>query len=242
MSRQRHDSDCRESGQAAAYVLRALGHEEAEHYRVHLDGCAVCSAEVSRLQPIADSLPSSPPRMIASDALRERIMSVVCAEAELLRAAGAAADRPAPLRPRRRARRLQLLTATVAFGVGVLLGAVLIDKGSEAPPARVIAAQLTSTPPGARAVLRQVGSHAELLVFSLPQPPRGKIYEIWLAPAKATPLPTDVLFGVTHGGSASVDVPGDLAGVRQVLVTAEPFGGSPHPTSSPIIVATLRSS
>jgi anti-sigma-K factor RskA len=246
MSPQRHDSDCHESGRVAAYVLRALGDEEAERYRVHLDGCAACSAEVARLQPIADALPSSPPRIAASDALRERIMSVVRAEAELLRAAGAADRpallRPAPLRPRRRGRPLQLLSAAVAFGVGVLLGAVLIDKGSEAPPGRVIAAQLSSTSPGARAVLRQVGNHAELIVFSLPQPPRGKIYEIWLAPAKASPLPTDALFGVTHGGSASVDVPGNLAGVRQVLVTAEPFGGSAHPTSSPIIVATLRSS
>jgi anti-sigma-K factor RskA len=241
MSRQYRHDDCRESGQAAGYVLRALGPEDAERYRAHLAHCAVCSAEVSRLQPVADSLPSIAPRVVASDALGERIMTIVHAEAELLRAAGAPAARPRSARYRRRVGRLQMLTAAVAFGAGLLLGAVAINTGSQTPVTRVIAAQLTSTPPGARALLREVGSHAELLVFSLPQPPRGKIYEIWLAPAGAAPLPTNALFGVTHGGSASVDVPGNLAGVRQVLVTPEPLGGSAHPTSTPIIVAKLRS-
>jgi hypothetical protein len=47
---------------------------------------------------------------------------------------------------------------------------------------------------------------------------------------------------VTHAGDASVNVPGNLSGVHQVMVTAEPLGGSSHPTSSPIIVATLPSS
>jgi hypothetical protein len=241
MSRQRHDSDCRESEQAAAYVLRALSHEEAERYREHLDRCAVCSTEVSCLQAIVDSLPFIVPPVNAPDVLRERVMTVVRTEAELLHEAGAA-DRAQSDRPRPRTRRTQLLTAAVAFGAGVLLGALAINTGSEAPRTRVTAAQLTFTPAGARAVLRQVGGHTELLVFSLPQPPPGKIYEIWLSPRGATFLPTDALFGVTHSGSASVNVPGNLTGVRQVLVTAEPLGGSSQPTSSPIIVATLRSS
>lgn len=241
MSQPGHDSDCRESGQAAAYVLRALDHEEAERYREHLDRCAICSAEVSCLQSIADSLSFSVPPLEAPNVLRERVMTVVRAEAELLHTAGAG-DRAQSDRPRPRTHRTQLLSAAVAFGAGVLLGALATSTGSEAPPTRVIAAQLSSTPTGARAVLRQLGGHTELLVFSLPQPPPGKIYEIWLSPRGATFLPTDALFGVTHSGSASVNVPGNLAGVRQVLVTAEPLGGSPQPTSSPIIVATLRSS
>jgi hypothetical protein len=59
VSAQRRDMDCHESGQAAAYVLRALGREEAKRYREHLDRCDVCTAEVLRLQPIANSLPST---------------------------------------------------------------------------------------------------------------------------------------------------------------------------------------
>jgi anti-sigma-K factor RskA len=239
VSRQPHDVDCRESGQAAAYVLGVLGHDQAERYRAHVERCAACRAEVARLQPVADALPVSVSPVAASGGLRERVMTVVRAEAELLHAAAPASPRPAS---RLGMRRLLALTATVAFGVGLLLGALAINAGSQAPHTRVIAAQLSSTPASARAVIREGGGHTELLVFSLPPPPPGKIYEIWLSPRGKTFLPTDALFGVTHSGSASVNVPGNLTGVHQVLVTAEPLGGSPQPTSAPVIVATLRSS
>jgi anti-sigma-K factor RskA len=238
----RYDSDCGEHGQAAAYVLSALELQEVERYREHLDGCAACSAEVARLQPVADSLATSVPHVVASQELRARVMASVRAEAELLHAAGAAADRPEPARAHWRIRRPQFLIAAVAMGVGLLIGVAVIDTGSQAPGTHVTSAQLTSLPLGAKAVLRQTGSHAELVVSGVSQPPRGKIYELWLARAGAAPQPTSALFGVTNAGDASVNVPGDLSGVHQVMVTAEPLGGSNHPTSSPIIVATLRSS
>jgi anti-sigma-K factor RskA len=242
MSSHGHDPECEERGQAAAYVLRALGHEESERYREHLNDCVVCSADVSSLQPVVDSLPAAVPRVVASEELRERVMATVRSEAELLHAAGAGADRPEPARPRRRLRRLQLLTVAGAVGLGVLVGAVVLDTGSQAPTAHVTSAQLASLPSGAKAVLRRVGGHAELVVSGVSQPPHGKIYELWLAREGKAPQATNALFGVTHSGSASVNVPGNLAGVKQVMVTAEPLGGSPHPTSTAIIVATLPSS
>ncbi|HXC23465.1 MAG TPA: anti-sigma factor [Solirubrobacteraceae bacterium] len=235
----RYDSDCGERGQAAAYVLQALERGEVERYREHLDGCAACSADVARLQPVADSLATSVPHAVASQELRARVMASVRSEAELLHAAGAAADRPEPARARWRARRPQFLIAAVAMGVGLLIGVAVIDTGSQAPTTHVTSAQVASLPLGAKAVLRQTGSHAELVVSGVSQPPRGEIYELWLARAGAAPEPTSALFGVTRAGDASVNVPGDLAGVHQVMVTAEPLGGSSHPTSSPIIVATL---
>jgi hypothetical protein len=241
MSSPSHE-ECGELGQAATYVLSALEHGEAERYGEHLDRCSVCSAEVSRLQPVADSLVASPSRMFASQELRDRVMASVRSEARLLHAAGAGADRPEPLRARWRLRRPQLLSAAAAMGVGLLIGAVAIDTGSPTPSTRVTPAQIAAAPPGARASVRQVGGHAELVVSGVSQPPPGKIYEVWTARAGAAPQATNALFGVTHSGSASVNVPGGLAGVHQVMVTAEPLGGSAHPTSSPILVATLRSS
>jgi hypothetical protein len=139
-------------------------------------------------------------------------------------------------------RRPQFLITAVAMGLGLLIGMLAIDAGTHAPATHVTSAQLASLPHGARAVLRQTGSHAELVVSGVSQPPRGKIYELWLARAGTPPQPTSALFGVTRAGDASVNVPGNLSGVHQVMVTAEPLGGSSHPTSSPIIVATLPSS
>jgi anti-sigma-K factor RskA len=233
--------ECEQSGQAAAYVLGALEREEGERYSVHLTGCLICAAEVASLQPIVDTLPASAPLAKAPDVLRERVMVSVRSEAKLLQASGADADRLAPVRRPWHSRRLALLTAATAMGVGVLIGAVAIDTGSPAPAVHVTTAQLASLPAGAGALVRESGAHGELVVSGVPQPPRGKIYEIWLARADGTPQPTNALFGITRAGNASVDVPGDLTGVKQVLVTAEPLGGSSHPTSSPIIVATLRS-
>ncbi|HTB49514.1 MAG TPA: anti-sigma factor [Solirubrobacteraceae bacterium] len=242
MNKFSNQSECEERGQAAAYVLSALERGEAASFREHLSCCAVCRADVASLQPVVDSLPGSVPHAVASQELRERVMASVRSEAELLHAAGAGADRPQPARPRRRSRRLQILTVAGAMGLGVLVGAIALDTGSQTPTTHVSSAQLASLPLNAKAVLRQVGAHAELVMSGVSQPPSGKIYELWLAREGKAPQPTDALFGVTHSGSASVNVPGNLAGVRQVMVTAEPLGGSPHPTSSAIIVATLHSS
>ncbi len=43
------------------------------------------------------------------------------------------------------------------------------------------------------------------------------------------PQPTDALFTVTRAGAGSVEVPGSLRGVREVMVTSEPLGGSSAP-------------
>ena len=238
----RYENPCEGRDEAAAYVLSALEQQEAERYREHLEGCAECAAEVARLQPVADSLATSVSPAVASEDLRARVMAQVRSEAELLHAAGAGADRPRSARPRWRLGRAQALVTALALAVGLLIGALALDTGPQAPTTHVTAAQLVSMPAGARGVLRQAGSHAELILTGVSQPPRGKIYELWLARAGAAPQATSALFGVTRAGNASVNVPGPLSGVRQVMVTAEPVGGSPHPTGPPVVVAVLRSS
>ena len=62
---------------------------------------------------------------------------------------------------------------------------------------------------------------------------------MWLDRDDGTaPVPTEALFSVRQG-RASVDVPGDLRGVKQVLVTDEPLGGSEVPTRQPVIAARM---
>ena len=88
------DSPCPQSAQVAAYALGALEDDEAVRFQGHLAGCSDCTREVAELQPVVDRLPEAVPPAIASPALKERVMSVVRSEAELLRAAGPQADRP----------------------------------------------------------------------------------------------------------------------------------------------------
>ena len=90
-----------------------------------------------------------------------------------------------------------------------------------------------------QAELRITGSHAELVVNRLPSPKPGHIYEVWVVRGTDAPAPTKALFSVTSSGAGVVDVPGSIRGVNTVLVTQEPGGGSPMPTSRAVIIAHL---
>jgi anti-sigma-K factor RskA len=227
--------DCVETVDAAPYVLGALADPEA--YREHLATCPTCHAEVAKLQPVVDTLPTTVAPEVAPEALRQRVLATVRSEAELLRAAGHQADELPKPASRGRSRR-RSLTAWVAIATSVAVAlAVALDVGSSQRQ-RVTSAQIAVH--GARASLRQIGDRSELVVSGMPQPPLGKIYEVWLNRGAASPQPTNALFGVTSQGGGSVDVPDSLRGVKEVLVTSEPLGGSSRPTSPPLIRVTLR--
>ncbi len=233
--------DCPQSGNAAAYVLAALDAADAERFQEHLSGCAACRGLLAELQPVVDSLAGAVPPVSASTRLRERVMRTVNAEAELLHAAGSGADRPVLSAPRRRRYVPRLALGAGAVAGSLALGALLFGSGAQAPSMRVSTAVVAASAPGAHAVLREIGSRGELVVSGMPAPALGKVYEVWLARKDSAPEPTDALFSPTRDGQASVSVPGSLAGVKQVMVTAEPLGGSAHPTSPVIILATLHS-
>ncbi len=251
MNRYEHDSEhgmqCERAPDAAAYVLGALDVGEVQPFREHVEECVSCRVEVTQLQTLADSLAIGVAPKLAPAGLRARVMATVHAEAELLRAAGHEADRPAPVPRRLRLRPAPALAAAAALGAGMLIGALAIGNGSGSGSSRTRTVQAstqvlqaTVLAPGhhATAELRKVGSHLELIVVGLPAPPPGRIYEVWLERGAQAPEPTDALFSVTHRGDGSVGVPGDVNGVSKVLVTDEPLGGSLKPTRNPIIVAS----
>src|SRR5258708_15655723 len=105
MSLHESDRDCRNTPDAATYVLGALEEGELRTYRAPLHGCAQCRAEVAALQAVVDELPASAAPARAPDALRERILSTVRSEAALLHAAADDADR-APRRAHQSRRRV----------------------------------------------------------------------------------------------------------------------------------------
>jgi anti-sigma factor RsiW len=243
MSLRESDFDCPRLADAAAYVLGALEQDELDRYREHLATCAQCRAEVAELQTVVDELPTTVSPAQAAPELRERILATVRAEAELLSAAGAEADRPTPSRRRWRPRSDFALGISAAAAAGLAaLVAVLIAVGSSGH------AKVTVTPGEtkgqartAQASLRQSDGRAELVVSHMPQPAVGRIYEVWLSRGAGDAQPTNALFSVTGTGSGSVDVPNSLHGVKEVMVTSEPSGGSAHPTTKPLIVVALRS-
>ncbi len=225
-------------GNAAPYVLGALEQEEYEAFQSHLETCTVCREEVSALQLVADALPATAPQRSAPAELKARIMASVQEEAGWQRTAEPAVARRQPSAPERSWLPVRVWRATAvvaALAAAVALVAIALQPGGGAKT-RTIQAQVLA--PHASASLRVSGGHAELNVVGLPQTPRDRVYEVWIKRAGA-PQPTDALFTVTAAGKASVGVPGALAGVKQIMVTSEPLGGSRVPTRAPVIIASL---
>jgi anti-sigma-K factor RskA len=231
-----------------AYVLGALHDDEHRAFERHLAGCEACRREVAELRMAAAMLPLAADQVAPPDALRERIMVTVRQEAGAQQAARAGpAPVTAPASPAARRtwwRRLRMpaiaplpaavaACAVLALGVagGVLLSA---DDGF-----REVDAQVALS--GASGTLRiEDDGDARLTLRDMPAPPDGRVYQVWLLDEGASPSPTDALFVPGRDGTARVDVPGDVAGARQVLVTAEPRGGSDRPTRQPVVMASPR--
>lgn len=213
-----------------AWLLGALPEEEAAGFKRHLEECAVCREDAASLQVAADALPASAEPRTPPPALKARIMAVVEGEAELLHAAGPESDRP-----RRRKRTwfaglawrpaLAVGLAALAFG---FVGAQVLQGGSE-----TITAQVSG---GGRATLEVEDGHGRLVASDLPAPPSGRVYQVWLDKGGKAPEPTNALFSTRRDGSASVDVP-SLDGVKRVMVTDEPAGGSDTPSGKLLLTA-----
>jgi anti-sigma-K factor RskA len=235
MTRDDQMTDHRDCGaDAAAYALGALEPAEAEAFREHLATCAVCRDEVSAFGSVVDVLPLAAPPQRAPRSLKRRVMDEVRAE-----------SRATPARARRRSRwtaafpRPVLALGATAMIVVIAVGGVLLGSGggSSGPAPRVFHASVAWKT--ASAVLNVQGGRGELVLHRMHPPPAGQVYEVWLKRASLPPEPTAALFSVNAAGSGTVDVPGNLHGVTQVMVTPEPAGGSKVPTHPPVLVAQL---
>lgn len=221
-----HDHD--RGDDAAAYALGALEPREAAEYLRHLTICTRCREELAALAPVADALASTVPQVPVPPDLRRRVMHAV-------------EDRPKRVdRRHRRPSRFPMPGIALAAGiatvcVAVILAFVVIQPGRD--PSRVVSASVMGSPGAAQ--LHISHNHGELVVSHLPPPLAGRIYEVWLKRGSTSPAPTSALFSVTANGAATVDVPGNLRGVSQILVTQEPAGGSRVSTHRPLIVASL---
>ncbi len=222
--------DC--GGDAAAYALGALEPAEAEAFRAHMLECAVCRDEVEALAGVVQTLPMAIPQYEAPRALRGRVMRAVRAE-RVARSPAVGGLRPS--RPLLGAVRTRVAAAGAAIvaAAGVVSG-IELTAGTAAT---VIQARLYGITGSAQ--LRVSGGRAELVVRHLTPPRRGHIYEVWLQSGTAAPVPASVLFGVGSAGNADVGIPRRMRGISAVLVTPEPYGGRPHPTHAPVIVARL---
>lgn len=215
----------------AAYALGALSSSEAAAFEEHLAGCATCRQELTSFRHVVDAMPLTAQPQRAPRALRRRVLRAVEQDAR--------AAKP----PRSGVRAFLSGTATrpALVGAGLLAAAVIAVGGVElagsGSDARVYQAQVTGQ---GSAELTVSGTHAELAVRHFSAPPKGHIYEVWLKRAGAAPVPANALFDVTAAGDSEVHLPVNVRSGDQILVTAEPAGGSGRaPTTTPVISVAL---
>ncbi|MDQ6750972.1 MAG: anti-sigma factor [Actinomycetota bacterium] len=232
--------DCAEA--LGAYALHALPDEDMHDLELHLRSCERCREDLAGLRLAVDALPAAASPLMAPPQLKQRILSSVSSEAQLLRAAGAEADRVPVRRPPRRSGlrmarpALAGLVAAAVAGVGVvgffLGGGVSGGASTRTVQARVLpgSAEAAST----RVALRVHGNRGTLVVRDLPAPPSQRVYQVWVQRSSSSPVPAGARFALRSG---AIEIPHSLAGIDAVMVTDEPVDGSATPTRSPIVVA-----
>jgi anti-sigma-K factor RskA len=229
-----------------AYVLGALPEEERREFEEYLAAHPERQAEVDELGAVAGLLALSPHEHEPSPELRSRILDAVGAEAVRPRA-----DRWSWLTKVREllgVRNLALGAAALLviglFSWSMLLRGEVQDlQGrvqnlqSQPQEPQMVELASTQTEQGARAELLVLhDDRAVLVAEDMPPVPKGKTYQIWVIEDDA-PKPSGLF--EPRQDSVAVVVERPLDGADAIAVSVEPDGGSPEPTTDPVLVAKV---
>lgn len=212
----------------AAYLLGSLEPGEAAEMEQHLAACEECRSELEWLRPAVRTLPESVERVEPPPQLRSRIMGEVEADA---------ARKQSGIRLGGRMRALSLRPA-VGLGVLALLvagvaGYAIRDTGSGSNTTTVAAGHA----PGVTAKMVRDGDSGTLRLANVHQLPSSEVLQAWVQRGKRIES-AKTLFVPNRDGTATAVID-DMQGVNTVMVTAEPRGGSNHPTSEPIVSVAI---
>jgi anti-sigma-K factor RskA len=203
-----------------AYALNAVSAAEHSLVRKHIETCRDCAREVALLTEVAAELSWLPAPEQADD-LVDGIVAAL------------------PPRPRRLFGRIAVAVAAVSLVVAGFLGAALVRERSRTDDVSdVLARAHSSVRLNAQGGFDGAGSlfvsdDGMVATFeSLPSAGRGRSYQLW---------------AITDGKPVSIGVIAERGRVVRLLdwqgradafaVTIEPDGGSPVPTSDPVLVS-----
>jgi anti-sigma-K factor RskA len=224
---------------SGAFALDALSPEEAEEFRRHLEECQACRDEVRELREAAARIGAGE-ALAAPPALRARVL--------------AAADRQPQLPPkvtaletfRSKRKRLGPRLAAAAAAIVLVAGGAfaLTQREHQDSSGSVTAAvsQVFSAPDVHTAVVdtrnggrltvatsHRLGAMA-LKTDGLPKLSHTSVYQLWAIHDDGTTTSAGVVGNLTSGQRMALPPAGTT-----VAVTVEPSGGSPQPTTKPIV-------
>jgi anti-sigma-K factor RskA len=236
-----------------AYVLHALPPGEHADFERHLPGCPSCSEEVRELAATTGKLASAvavaPPPV-----LKQRVMAQITAE----RQAPPVVPRQSRRGGTRRGRALSRFALAASVAAAATFGSAALWQYQEAqdardsatrterraadlasvlaaPDAKVVSGGLAEGATGT-VVVSRTRNKAAFLTSGLPEPPEGKVYQLWFSDGGS--MRSAGLMDAS-GDTGAVVMEGPLDGASGIGITVEPAGGSAQPTSDPLALLTL---
>lgn len=234
----------------ALHALGALGGEERTSLEKHLETCPACRLELDQLRgdmalmAMATTGPKPPQRarqkLLEALAKEPRVPKVVPSHARFnwwaaLGWAAAAAMFVAVVHLRREnfglresVNQLAQLTSQQTIDLANAKRAVDALTTSEAQVVTLVAAKSPPQPQGKAFYLKN-RSGLVFVASNLPQLPPGKIYELWLIPPGAAPIPAGLFKPDARGNATVVNPPGLPAGVEaKVFAVTQESASGPH--------------
>jgi len=232
-----------------AWVLGALGSSEAESIRSHVEACPTCREVAARLRRVVGALPLAVDEVNPPPRLRERVLAAAAASRGGPATTGAPRARRRVTAPRPAAiagfaRRVPLYAMAAVALVALLVGVLIGQAASRNAPISTVARYALAghgEMAGAQATVVDLKADGVALVDfrGLPAAGNGRVYQIWLIPAKGAPVSAAV-FVPDSAGARVVLVNHALSGYTTMAVTNEPGpDGSPAPTQQPNLYGSL---
>jgi anti-sigma-K factor RskA len=237
-----------------AYALNALPDDERELFEEHLDVCDACAQEVAELLATAAKLGSSlyePP----SPDMRQKVLAAIdqVRQEPPTKPSAEVVDLAQVRRVPRWVLGVLAPAAAVLAIAGVALALTVADLRDRVDDLQATSDRVTSViaAPDAqdflvaldgtsvRLVMSPSRGEAVLVVDGMAPAPTDAVYEAWLIHDDVR-VPAG-LFDVDDRGQATHVVTGDMSTVTAVGVTVEPPGGSPQPTSDPVMLIEVAS-
>ncbi len=220
-----------------AYVLGALSEAERREFEEYLAAHPGRQAEIDELGTVAGLLALSPQEQEPPPELRSRILEAVGAEAVRPRASRRSAL--SWIREFLGVRNLALGAAALLviglFSWSMVLRGEIQDL--RASQERTIVLQGSGVAEKARAeVYTFEDGRAVLMAENMPPVPEDRTMQIWVI-EDDVPKPGGLFEPKGKMVAAAITHP--LRGADAIAVTVEPDGGSPQPTSDPMLTANL---
>lgn len=228
----------------AAYVLGALPEDEEFLARTHILSCDECIAEAEAQQEVVASLSLAADEAVSPPDLADRIVAAATVS-DLSGTAGHVAGAAGHVERRPRVT-LSLRAAAAVAAVLLVVGGMsvaMIQLNERLQRDERILTALLHSDGGMRlrgegaAVARilPTQSGAFLVATGLEEVPRNHVYQVWLM-RDGTPVSAGLFDAADAISVIELDV--RLEDYEDAAITIEPEGGSPSPTTQPIL-ATL---